>query len=245
MATQYNHIAEQYKRSKHVIWRYYIEQYSLLELLGDVSGKSVLDLACGEGHYTRLLKTIGASRVVGVDLSSKMIELAEESEREQPLGIEYVVADARNIQFQEGFDFVVAAYLLNYARSEDELLAMCQAISRSLKPGGRFVTINNNPMQHVSHFGATRKYGFIKTAEGDIRNGTPIRYRFFLDSDTFDLENYHLDAATHVWALREAGLSDIQWHMAKLSPDEAMSPTHEYWRDFLQDPPITLLRCSK
>ena len=64
MPTQYNDIAVQYKRSKQVPWRYHIEQHSLFELLGDVSGKSVLDLACGEGHYTRLLKRLGASRVV-------------------------------------------------------------------------------------------------------------------------------------------------------------------------------------
>ena len=67
MATQYDDIAEQYKRSKLVPWRFYIEQFSLLELIGDLAGKDVLDLACGEGYYTRLLKRNGAARVVGVD----------------------------------------------------------------------------------------------------------------------------------------------------------------------------------
>jgi len=245
MRTQYDDIAEQYKQSKHAIWRYYIEQYSLFELLGDISGKSVLDLACGEGHYTRLLKAVGASRVLGVDLSARMIELAQESERAKPLGVEYVVEDARSTQFTERFDLVVAAYLLNYARSGEELLAMCRAVGRSLKPGGRFVTVNNNPMQDSARFPATRKYGFVKSAQGDIRNGTPIRYSFFIDGGTFDVENYHLDAATHEWALREAGLSDIQWHAVKLSSDEAAGPNKEFWRDFFHDPPVTLLQCRK
>jgi toxoflavin synthase len=53
MPTNYDEIAEQYKRSKQVAWRYYIEQHSLCDLVGEVSGKSVLDLACGDGHYTR------------------------------------------------------------------------------------------------------------------------------------------------------------------------------------------------
>lgn len=245
MPTPYDDIAEQYKRSKHVVWRYHIEQYSLLELLGDVRGKSVLDLACGEGHYTRLLKALGAARVAGVDISSKMIELGESTEQQTPLGIEYRVADAATVRFADTFDMVTAAYLLNYARTGDELLAMCRAIARNLKPGGRFVTVNNNPAQHVSQFHITRKYGFVKSAEGEIRNGTPLRYTFFIGDETFHVENFHLDVATHEWALREAGFSSIQWHAAKLSPAEANGPNREFWEDFFPDPPVILLECRK
>ncbi len=36
LPTQYDDIAEQYKRSKQVPWRYHIEQHSLFDLLGDV-----------------------------------------------------------------------------------------------------------------------------------------------------------------------------------------------------------------
>ena len=45
-------------------------------------------------------------------------------------------------------------YLLTYASTVDELIAMRQAISRSLKPGGRFVTVNNNPDGPPSNFEA-------------------------------------------------------------------------------------------
>jgi toxoflavin synthase len=243
MPTQYDDIAEQYKRSKHVVWRHHIEQFSLFELLGDLRGKSVLDLACGEGHYTRLLKAMGASCVVGVDISPGMIDLAEKSERDAPLGVEYVVADVQELDLSERFDLVVAAYLLNYASSKAEILAMCRALSRSLKPGGRFVTVNNSPLQRVSQFQATRKYGFVKSAEQEIAEGTPIRYTFFLDGETFHVENYHLDAATYEWALQAAGLSNVQWQTMKLSPAE--HPNRDYWADFFEDPPVILLQCSK
>jgi ubiquinone/menaquinone biosynthesis C-methylase UbiE len=243
MHAEYDDIAEQYKRSKSVLWRYHIEQYSLFELLRDLHGKSVLDLACGEGHYTRLLKAMGAGRVAGVDLSSKMIELAEVSEQAAPMGIQYTVADAKSIQFPERFDLVTAAYLLNYARTKEDMLAMCQAIARNLKPGGRFVTVNNNPAQHVSTFQITRKYGFVKSVDEEIRNGTPIRYTFFLDGESFEIENFHLDTAIHEWALREAGFSGIRWHPAKLSPAEERGPNREFWEEFFPDPPVVLLEC--
>jgi len=245
MQTDYDRIAGQYKRSKLVSWRHHIEQYSLVQLVGDVSGKSVLDLACGEGHYTRLAKALGAVRAAGVDISSKMIELAEAAEQETPLGIQYIVADAQSIQFADDFDIVIAAYLLNYARTKEELLAMCQAIARNLKPGGRFVTVNNNPAQHASRFSATRKYGFVKTAGEEIRNGTPLHYTIFLEGEAFQFDNYHLDIATHEWALQEAGFSGIQWHGPKLSPAEASGPNREFWDDFFVDPPVILLECEK
>ena len=76
MTTDYDPIAEQYKRSKLTPWRTHIECFTLLDTLGDVRGKSVLDVACGEGFYTRILQHLGAARTVGVDLSEGMIELA-------------------------------------------------------------------------------------------------------------------------------------------------------------------------
>lgn len=245
MSTHYDHIAEQYKRAKLIPWRHHVEQYSLLKLLGDVTGKSVLDLACGEGHYTRMVKALGAARAVGVDISTKMIELARNSERENRLGVEYVVADARSIQFPDAFEVVLAAYLLNYARTPEELLAMFQGIARNLKPGGRFVTVNNNPLQRPENFLVTRKYGFVKSADQEIRNGTALHYTIFLENETFQFDNYHLDIATHEWALREAGLDGIQWHPLDLSPAEASGPNREYWDDFFVDPSVILLECRK
>ena len=246
MSTRYDDIAEHYQRSKHVSWRYHIEQYSLASLLGTINGKAVLDLACGEGHYTRLLRAMGASRVTGVDLSRRMIELAQVSEEQQPMGIEYVESDARYLNASAEFDLVTAAYLLNYARSRAELLSMCQAISRYLKPGGRFVTVNNNPGQDPRRFDATRKYGFVKSARSTITEGAAICYTFFLGEgeDTFEIENYHLDRETHEWALREAGLTNIAWHQPQLSPGEA-AKNPEDWRDFFIDPPVILLEAHK
>ena len=244
MPTDYDEIAEQYGRSKQVPWRHHIELYSLLALLGDISGAAVLDLACGDGHYTRILKRLGAVQVVGVDLSSRMIELARAAERDEPFGVEYFAGDAREHQFQACLDVVVAAYLLNYARSSDELFGMATPIHRGLKPGGWLVAVNNNPMQRAGSFGGTRKYGFIKSTDGEPRNGSAIRYTFNEGGDEFVIENYHLDAETHVSAFREAGFSDVKWCMPQLSPTESGARA-EYWADFLRDSPIALLCCTK
>ena len=90
MSPDYNAIAEEYKRSKLAPWRTYLERYSRLKLLGEVRRKSVPDLACGEGSYSRLIRERGAGQVVGVDWSSGMIGLAIAVEKELPLSIEWL-----------------------------------------------------------------------------------------------------------------------------------------------------------
>ena len=60
----------------------------IFRTLGDIRGKSLLDLACGDGFYTRRFRTeCGASPVMGIDLSPKQIERAEAIERREQLGI--------------------------------------------------------------------------------------------------------------------------------------------------------------
>lgn len=76
MDTPYDPFAEQYRRSKEAPFRKHVEQYTVRRLTGPLQGESALDLACGEGFYSRLLKAWGAGRVVGVDMSPNMIELA-------------------------------------------------------------------------------------------------------------------------------------------------------------------------
>ena len=63
MGTDYNPIAERYQRSRQQPWRTFIECFALMGLIGDPEGLSVLDPACGEGYYTRLIRHRGAARV--------------------------------------------------------------------------------------------------------------------------------------------------------------------------------------
>ena len=241
MTTDYDPIAEQYKRSKLQPWRSHVEAFTLLKLIGDPAGKTLIDIACGEGFYTRLMRQRGAAKVTGVDLSEKMIALARASEAQQPLGIEYVVGDGRNLKVPVAYDLAIAAYLLNYARDRAELDAMCQGVARCLKPGGRFVTVNSNPACDFSSAPSYRGYGFETSARGPYREGTPVTWTFYLADATFDIENYHLSVRTHEEALRAAGFRDVRWHQPMLSPEGASEFGDEYWSTLLAHPPITFI----
>lgn len=245
MTTNYDPIAEQYKRSKQQPWRTHVEAYSLLQLLGNPTGLSVLDMACGEGYYTRLLRQQGASRVTGVDLSVGMIELARRQEVDHQLGIEYLVGDARSLALDEPFDLVVAAYLLNYAQDRQELLTMSRGIARCLKPGGRFVTVNSNPALEFPAAPSYRQYGFETTVLGEFSEGAPIRWTFHLEDGCFEIENYYLDVAIHEAAFRDAGFREIRWHAPQLSEAGITEFGAEFWTPLRSHPPIAFIECIK
>jgi ubiquinone/menaquinone biosynthesis C-methylase UbiE len=245
MTTNYDPIAEQYQRAKHQPWRAYLEVFSLMGLIGDPRGLAVMDLACGEGFYSRMLRRRGAAKVVGVDLSAEMIHLARRQESQNPLGIEYLQGDARRLDVSEPCDLIVAAYLLNYARDPRELKAMCDGIARSLKPGGRFVTVNTSTDLNFKAAPCYRQYGFETSVPGPWKVGASIRWTFHLEEGPFEIENYHLDRAIHEEAFRSADFLDIRWHAPRLSPEGETAFELGYWTTFLKAPPITLIECVK
>jgi ubiquinone/menaquinone biosynthesis C-methylase UbiE len=244
MTTNYDPIAERYKRSKQQPWRAHIEAFTLMKLAGDPSGKTVIDIACGEGFYTRMLRQAGAAKATGVDLSPKMIDLARAAEAEHPLGIGYLVGDGRDLRAGANYDLAVAAYLLNYARDRGELNAMCAGAARCLKPGGRFVTVNANPACDFPSAPSYRKYGFETFVTGPFREGAPITFRFHLEDGPFEIENYFLGVKVHEEALRAAGFKEVRWHQPMLSPEGEAAYGRDFWADILDHPPVTFIECS-
>lgn len=116
---------------------------ALFDLVGAVDGARVLDLACGHGRIARELARRGA-HVVGVDLANELITLGQQSERADPLGIEYLVDDAASPHLLSGdsFDIVVS----NFGLSDiDDLGGALRNVHRLLAPGGRFAFLILHP----------------------------------------------------------------------------------------------------
>lgn len=139
---QYDEIANEYAEigPKEPI-KTYVLIPSLKKIVGNIDGKRVLDLGCGNGLYARILKSLGAKEVIGVDSSKEMVKLAKEEENKKPLGIKYLVQDIRNLKSLRDFDVAVAGLVLHYARTKDELKKECDCIYESLKYGGRLIAI--------------------------------------------------------------------------------------------------------
>lgn len=248
MTTNYDdgHTAEQYKKSKKQPWRSRIESYSLLKRIGDIRGKKVVDAACGEGHFTRKLRQLGAAEVVGFDVSERMIELAQAQEASDPLGIEYRVVDVRTIVPQQDFDLAVSAWLLVYAHDRAELASMCEGLACWLRPGGRFVTFTTNPdVYFFNPIPDYSKYGFqIKLAD-HLFEGAPIVWNSRLDGSDLEIENYYLPISAYESALKDAGFREFKVHHIELGPHPQGADDSDYWKDFLDYPTAILIDCVK
>jgi SAM-dependent methyltransferase len=142
-AAMYDAFAEEYAR--HAATGTYNALYdrpAVLELCGDVSGRRVLDAACGPGLYARALKERGA-HVVGFDNSAPLIELAR-----QRLGggVELRVHDlADPLHWLEAasVDLVVLALAINYV---DDRVTLLRDLRRVLRPAGALVISTTHPM---------------------------------------------------------------------------------------------------
>jgi SAM-dependent methyltransferase len=120
----------------------------VLDLCEPVAGLRVLDLGCGEGYCTRLLRGRGAAEVVAIDVSPAMVAAARAEEERAPLGaIDYRVGSATDLAELPagGFDLVLAMFLFNYL-SVGETRATCQEVARVLRPDGRFVFAVPHPL---------------------------------------------------------------------------------------------------
>ena len=144
-------------------------------------GGSALDVACGSGKLTALLARIAgpSGRVVGLDFSTKMLEVA----RHEFPAIEFREGDALNLPFDNAtFDASTIAFgLRNLA---DPVRGLSEML-RVVKPGGRAVVLEfvRPPKGPVGS--AYRVY--LKTllpAVGGVLSGAPSAYRYL--SDTVD-----------------------------------------------------------
>ena len=245
MGTPYDPFAEQYRRSKDAPFRQHVEQYTLRKLTGPLQGESALDLACGEGFYSRLLRAWGAGTVVGVDLSPNMIELARRQEAAQPLGIRYHVQDVLALDLGQQFELVFAAYLFNHARTFDEFLEMARAVVRHLAPAGRLVSVISRGDQPISAYPKITKYGFSKSTPGELVEGAPITITFHVDLGDFSVVNTCLYQSTMVRGLTAAGLRQQTWQQPLVSPEGVSEFGEDYWKDFIEEPALIFLEARR
>jgi len=166
------------------------------KLIGDVKGRIVLDLACGEGYNTRILARKGA-KVTGIDFSEKLIELARREEKKEKLGICYHVLDATDLkEFSNNhFDLVTCFMSLqdieNYRRAISE-------VARVLKNRDRFVFSIPHPcferiIEHGKRESARRRYfGAVKY---------PIQWKMERLVKPFRTTSFHRTLTDYFYAL--------------------------------------------
>ncbi len=240
---EYDNIAEKYSIREDPI-RDFVSTPTLLEVLRNIKGKDILDVGCGSGFITRKMKLLGANNLIAIDISSKMIKLAEEIENQNPLGIKYFIEDISKMREKGEFDIVTATFLLHYSKTKEELKTMCKNIFSNLKRGGRLLALNMDPLSALSK---NKKYGAILTGPNPLKEGDEIKITHFdkNNNETFSFKVFHWSKETYESALINAGFKQIEWHLMKVSEEGLKKFGKEYWDEYLSEPRLTIIEAIK
>lgn len=112
---------------------------NLLRLLALEKGERVLDVACGQGYFSKLFAEAGA-QVVGCDISPELINLAKNHAPK----VQFHVAPAHALSFVKDASFDIATIVLAIQNIEN-MGEVCAEMRRILVPNGRFVLVMNHP----------------------------------------------------------------------------------------------------
>lgn len=112
---------------------------NLLRALALKKGERVIDVACGQGYFTRLFAEAGAV-ATGADISKELIATAKKRSPK----IDFNIAPADHLTFAKDSSFDAATVILAIQNIEN-IADVFAEVKRILKPGGRFVLVMNHP----------------------------------------------------------------------------------------------------
>lgn len=113
-----------------------LERQLILDLIGEVRDRRILDVGCGDGDLAVELAKRGA-RVIGVDASATMVEAAMQRASRERVDVDFRIAAAQHLPFPPAhFDVVSAVTILCFV--QDPAPAF-QEMARVLRPGGHLI----------------------------------------------------------------------------------------------------------
>jgi ubiquinone/menaquinone biosynthesis C-methylase UbiE len=112
---------------------------NLLRIVGSEKKYKILDLACGEGYFSRSLQSAG-HEIIGADVSPELVTQAKQKDKTGT----YVVAESHSLAKYADKTFDVVIYVLALQNIEKLKETFIES-SRLLKSGGRFVCVLNHP----------------------------------------------------------------------------------------------------
>lgn len=160
-------------------------------------GKKILDIACGQGFFSKAFAAEGAREVFGLDISPELIKRAKENS-----SMRFEVAPASNMPQVLSGAFDAACIVLALQNIKEMKEAVGEAY-RALRPGGEFVIVLNHPcfrIPKVSSWGFDEEkkiqyrrvdgYGRPFSTEINMTPGNDQQPKIFTESFHRPLQDY-------------------------------------------------------
>ena len=204
--------------------------------LPTLKGLRVLDLGCGYGWFCRWAHAQGAASVLGLDLSTLMLDRARELT--SVAGIAYEQADLEQLDLsRHTFDLVYSSLAFHYVQDLPQLLRVIRA---ALAPGGRLVFSIEHPI-----YMAAMQPGWLSTQDGRriwAMDSYQIEGKRETDWLAKGVVKYHRTIGTLINALIAARFS-VQ-HVEDWGPTEADLARQPALAEEVQRPMMLLIQAS-
>jgi len=205
----------------------------LRDMLPPLRGQRVLDLGCGFGAFARWARSAGASHVLGIDLSERMLLRAHALT--QDTAIDYRIADIESLTLPgASFDVVYSSLALHYI---EHFASLCASVRRLLVPGGAFVFSVEHPI-----FTAPANPGWQTDASGAavwpvndyLREGSRVTHWI-----TAGVVKQHRTVASYVTDLIDHGLQITR--LVEWGPNAAQIAENPEWANEVHRPMFMLI----
>lgn len=209
---------------------------ALRALLPAMAGLRVADLGCGFGWFCRWARTAGAARVLGLDVSERMLARAKAETKDG--AITYARADLETAELPPAaFDLAYSSLALHYVENLERLVRTAHA---ALVPGGRFVFSVEHPI-----FTAPSAPGW---REIDGRRMWPVDRYLDEGARTTDwlakgVIKRHRTIGTYVNMLLRAGFTLS--HLEEWAPTKTQIAAHPDWEGEWERPAFLLVACGR
>lgn len=208
----------------------------MLGLMGDVAGKAILDLGCGEGGYSRALAQKGA-RVVAVDCNQSGIEYAKKEAEAQNLSIEHHVRNSNDLYGVEdrAFDMVLCSMMLMDC---EDLHGTVREAARVLKDDGRVFISVLHPCFDGNHQEGIGRQGSGLNREVVVKNYfAPAEWEAPLPQGSGNVIWRHRTLEEYMKAFLSNGLSIVDINEPRPTAEQAAISVSLAW---LQKIPLFL-----
>ncbi len=215
------------------------EKPALFSLLPTLNNKSVLDLGCGYGEHCIQFVEEGAKRVVGIDVSQKMLAIAKAENVRQ--NISYLNMPMENIgELHERFDIIVSSLAFHYV---EDFQALIKNIYILLNDGGVLAFSQEHPINTCFSNGSR----WTKDENGEKLFANISNYSvdgerestWFVDN----VKKYHRTFSTIINTLIEAGFQINK--LIEPVPTSEVLKDHPEYNDLLHKPDFLLIKATK
>ena len=179
-----------------------LEQPAMRRLMPDMAGKTVLDLGCGYGHNCIEFVEKGAAEVVGVDISEKMLKVAQsESVHEKIRYINMSMTDVKSLN--KGFDVIYSSLAFHYI---EDFADFAENLYSVLNSGGWLLFSQEHPIPTATvdgkgHFNFDENGERTSYTLSDYHREGERKISWFVDG----VVKYHRTFGSVITSLAKAG----------------------------------------